>query len=125
MEESSLYIRRDADSAIGNFEPDDDGVRQVFLKKGLNHHVTLFRKLDRIADEVRENLPEPPRIAAQTGRYGRVHQSGDFQPFGLRPFRELTQDIFYRRAKIEVDTFQFQFAGFDLAVLKNIVNQVE
>ena len=120
-----MYLRRDADSAIGDFEPDDHRIDQILLKEGLNRDVAPFCKLDRIADEVRENLTKPSRIAAQTGRYGRVDQAGDFQTFSLRSFSELAQDIFHRRAKIEVDAFQLQFAGFDLAVLKNVVDQTE
>ena len=54
-----------------------------------------------------------------------MHQARDFQPFRLCPFRELAQDIFHRCTEVEVDTFQFQFACFDLAVFKDIVDQVE
>ena len=120
-----MYVRGDADSAIGHFESDDHRIDQILLKEGLNCHVALFSELDRVADEVREDLTELPRIAAQAGRYGGMHQAGDFQPFVLCLCRELTQYIFHRRAKVEVNTFQLQFACFDLAVRKDVVDQVE
>ena len=125
MEEPRLNLRGDADSTIGDFESHDYRIGQLLLEEGLNRHVALVRKLDRIPDEVREDLAKPPGVAAQPGRDGRMHQAGDFQSLRLRPFCELSQDIFHGGAEVEVDTFQFQLAGFDFAVFENVVDQAQ
>src|SRR5207249_9174199 len=78
-EQTSPILPCDADAGVRHFETHDDRPLLPLLQAGAQHDLSLFRELDRIADEVEEDLPQAARITAQGRGDLVVDQAGELE----------------------------------------------
>ena len=88
----------------------------------MDDHLPVFGKLDGIADQVQEDLPQPTGITVDGRRHRGIHQAHEFQPLLLGLRLQKVQNVLHGGPKIEVNDFQFQFPRFDFGKVENIIN---
>ena len=75
----------DANPSVGDGKFQLDVVRRVIRGPHAKHDVPFLRELDRVADQVGQNLPQAQRIANEpVGQRGR-QVAGQFEPLFVRP----------------------------------------
>ncbi len=85
VKDSVELIGRDADAAVNDGEPNARGFRPG-IRHGSSHgHMPLLRKLERIADEIQQNLMQPNGIAFETWRHIRVEMKREGETFLFCP----------------------------------------
>ena len=82
----------------------------------------MLGKFDGVADQIDQNLAQPPRVAAQQTGNRRFDQAVEFEIFLLRPDGQHLDRIFHRNAQIEIQGLQLQLAGFNLGEIQNLVD---
>jgi hypothetical protein len=82
-------------------------------------------ELERVADQVDQDLAQPQRIAQQVGRHvGRRPQHQFQAALGGAP-REQVGDLVQRVGQVERQGFQFQLARFDLGEVQHVVDDLQ
>ena len=115
-------LRRDADAGV--FHRDMQGLVAI-LRLDPDHagqDVAGFSELDRVADEVGQHLPQPPRIADETG--GQEHVEVDHQVDALFPRAGLQKHRHLMDRAFQIKGFGPQGQPFrlDLGVVQNVVD---
>ena len=89
------------------------------------HNGAFAGELDRIADQVGQDLLEPQRVAHQ--RQGRVavHQAYQFELLGMRGGGEDGQGVLQQVAQVERHAVEHQFAGFNLREIEDFVDDAQ
>ena len=85
----------------------------------------LLRELDRIADEIDQNLVKAIWIAGQRAGDIGSEMTRQFQAFLIRSHRENFDCFFNEIAQVEFDRLEFDMAGLHLGKVKNVVDQLE
>ncbi len=86
------------------------------------HHFAFIRKLNRVVQQVNQNLPQTSHITFDRQRHVVVNRDGEFQ-FLLRRFRR--QKINRRLdalVHIKWLILQIEFTRFDLGEIQNIID---
>jgi hypothetical protein len=79
-------------------------------------------ELDRVADQVGEDLLEPQRVADQRQRRVAVDQAHQFQLLGVGGRGEDGQGVLQQVAQVERDMVEHQLAGLDLREVEDLVD---
>ncbi len=87
-----------------------------------NHHMTGQGKLDRIAQQARQNLPNAPGIADKAGGQKQIVIHQQRQPFVTRSGLQQQDDFVNAPFKVKRGRVQFQLVRFDLRVIQHIVD---
>ena len=85
-------------------------------------HFARGRKLDGIAGDVHENLPEPAGVAHRHHWNIRRDEEIKYQSLTMRRFRQKFDRRLDAAAKFKVMLFEFEFRGFDTRYIDNIVD---
>jgi hypothetical protein len=80
---------------------------------------------DRIRDQVRDHLPQPPRIAAQRARHIRVEPSREREPLVLGADRERPQRVAHHGRRARYHALQLDLAGLDPREVEDVVHHRE
>jgi hypothetical protein len=75
------FVRGDADAGIGDFEFDQDRDEIALDQPGANADLAPFGKLDRVADQVRQNLTQVKWGADSPSRQLYRDEATQFQAF--------------------------------------------
>ena len=86
-------------------------------------NLALLGELDRIADQVEQDLPESSRIPPHEGRHVRVGQAREFQPLVRRLHGQHVDHILQGGADVEIQRLQVQLPGLDLGEVQDVVDQ--
>ena len=88
----------------------------------LQPHLPPLGELDGVAQQIRQNLPQPPGIAHRA--FGHAGRDGGhkFQAFGARLQRENRSGLPNRRTQRKLHAIQPQFPGFDARQIQDVID---
>ena len=119
-ENPRLRFGRDADAGVAHQETDfvgpDSGLDNQRDAAGRG-------KLDRIAGEIEQHLPQPCGVADHFRRQPLVDIGRDFELPGLRSRRQQFGDVLDQCRKRERAMFEIDLAGFDLGIIEQLLDQ--
>jgi hypothetical protein len=107
-------LRRNAYPRVDNFEGNQDRSFVVFHRVGADADLSTLGKLDRIADQIRQNLPQSSGVADQIGLQNCRDKAGELKPLAVSQFTEQLRDLFDNDPKIELAIFDVDPAGLYL-----------
>src|ERR1700722_11548780 len=84
--------------------------------------LTVRGELDRIAEEVEKNLPQPTRITFQRGGQCRVDVTRELQVALLSTGGEQQSGFLDNGAKVECHGLHVELAGLDLREVEDVVD---
>ena len=87
-----------------------------------NDHLPARCELDRIADQMSENLPQPCRVADESIGHFRIDAAGQIEPLGLSPLAKSAQEVAKNLTEPELVRFEIELPGFDLGEIEQIVD---
>ena len=116
-----MLVRGYADSRVAHREPELDLEIRDVDGGDREHDFAGGRELDRVLDEVEQNLPEPPRIADQLIRNVLLDIDDELQPLLVRardhPAEQRRELIAQRKlAEIELDLTRTDFREVEQAI---------
>ena len=88
-------------------------------------HFAALRKFDRVAQQVKKDLPQSSGIAAHESRDFFTQVVGEFQLFQCNAWRKGFEGVADQVKKIKVGFLQIQLASLNLGEIKNVVNDRE
>ena len=83
--------------------------------------VAALGELERVADQVGQDLLDPRRVADDAGRHIRVDVANQLEPFLVRAQGERLERVRDRRAQRERHRFELEPPRFDLREVENVV----
>ncbi len=90
------------------------------------HHLALFRELDRVADQVGEDLAQPAGVADDQGvRDGGTDVAGQLQSLMMRPQRQRFGHVAEPVGQRKRDGLQVELARLDLGEIEDVVDDAE
>src|SRR5205085_12533019 len=95
------------------------------LQSNFDHHFAMLRKLDSIADQVDDDLPQPAGITDQVVGDVGEDVAGQLQALFVRAQGEGLHRIAEAVAEREGDVVQIELARFDLGEVENVVDDIE
>ena len=98
-------------------------VRRRSSEADIDHDLALIGELDGVAHQVHHHLAKPAGIAEQAIGNIRRDTTGKFETLFGGAHRERSTGFFHQIPHGKGDRFQFQFAGFDLGKIEDIVQQ--
>ena len=120
----SLLVGRDADPGIGDVEGDKGRARLGFDRPRRESDLAFFGELDRVADQVGQDLTQPAGIADQRRRQARRDRAGQLQPLAIGDVGEGLGHLFDEVAQIE-GLLELDLAGLDLRNVEDAVDDPE
>ena len=111
-----------ADAGVRDGEPQLDEIRSHRDAAGERCHVAGIRKLDGVAQQVEEDLPDARDVADDLGRQRRLELVGQLQSFRECLGRQQLKRVFDARLRIERLQIELQLAGLDLREVENVVD---
>ena len=89
------------------------------------HHLAVLGELDRVLEQIAQDLPQPHRIAGQARRDVGLDSDAELEPFfmGLQPL--LVGDALDQIFEIELLLFEAELAAFDLGEVEDYGDEVE
>src|SRR2546426_694112 len=85
-------------------------------------HFSALRKLYSIADQVKQDLPEPSRIATQLCRHPFLDKCRQFDLVLIRALDEQIERAFDDLPQIEIERLEMELARFDFRKIENIID---
>src|SRR5687767_11537950 len=99
------------------------GIRAAFMPD-LDRDAAARGELDGIADQIDQDLPKPPGVAAQPLRQSGIDEGGEVQPPGDRLGPEESHYVLDDLAQAEVALLYVQRPGLDPGELEDAVEQL-
>src|ERR1700678_4562752 len=125
LEQAVDAIGRDADAGVGDLDAQGQDTVFVHRARGIQDDVAFVGELNRIADEVHDDLAQAPRIAARNERHVGADIDDEFDALHGRLQRHgghrLVDDI----ARIEVHALELEAGGLDLGDIEYVVDEGE
>ena len=123
LEQLLLLFWANANAGVGDGELQKDVVGSLILHLDMDTNLAVVAKLDRIADEVDQNLAKPEGIAPKIFRDVLIDLEGEFDVLTLEVLGvngdEVVNDIF----DLEFDLFDGHFSRFNFGEVQNVLNQ--
>src|SRR5450631_3852009 len=88
----------------------------------MNGNFSFGRKLDGIADQINQYLPQTSGVASHVGWYFWCDEINRFQLFGTKLGRKDVEGFLHTLLKIEGSLFQLKPACFNFGVIENVVD---
>ena len=103
------------------------GLRRHVRRAGLDadDDLTLLGELDRVADEIEQDLPEPSGVADQGVGHVRLDLAGELQPFLVGAEGQGAQGLPQHVPQRELGVVELELAGLDLGEVEQVVDHVE
>ena len=93
----------------------------VFGELGPEGHLALFGELDRVPQDVGEDLPQPEGVAPNGGRRARLDEACQLQALLVGASREQGGDLLDLPPQLEVDGLEVQAARLYLGEVQDVV----
>ncbi|MNV25331.1 hypothetical protein D3C71_1164270 [compost metagenome] len=122
LKQRAHILVRQADAGVLDADAQLHAVFVFFFKHGAGNDGAFAGELDRVADQVGEDLLEPQRITHQRQRRVAVNQAHQFQLLGVGGRGEDGQGVLQQVAQVERNMVEHQFAGLDLREVEDLVN---
>ena len=87
-----------------------------------HHDLARLGEFHRIADEVREHLPQPAGIAAQALGHAGLDERSELQPLAVRALGEQLHRALDHLLELEIDLLEDEHAGLDLREIEDVVD---
>ncbi len=116
---------RDARTAVLDLEHQPDPARRRRAGSRAHGDVAGRGELDRVADQVDQDLAQPARIQADSGRRAGQKLAAEGEPALARPRLELQAQPVEEGGEIDIDRGELEPAGVDPAEIENVVDQGE
>jgi len=125
LEQAVTPLLGNADAAVNDGAVQAHAAVGLIRKPDLNPDAATVGEFDRVADQVRKNLPHPRRIAAQHGGciFRQQHRETDVLARDRRA--EQSGDRIEFIARVEIVKVEIKTAGLDLREIENVVDQTE
>jgi hypothetical protein len=117
-----LLLRRDTDAGVGDREADRDLVPVLVLPAHVHHHFAHGGELDRVADQVHQDLPETTLVADQRVGDRGIDVTGELEPLVVRPERQRAQRALEALAEPERRRVQQHHTRLDLGEVEDVVD---
>ena len=112
-----------ADPGVGDRKAQPHvAVRPVF-ELDAEHDLTLFRKLDRVADKIDDDLTQAAGIAHESIRNIGANVAGQFELLLMSPLGENPERVLESVAQVELDAIEIELARLDLGEIKDVIDQ--
>ena len=122
LEDGLLAVLRDADPAVSDRKP-DRGLRPgLGYQPRLDDHLAARRELQGVADEVRQDLPDAPRIAPQALGDSRRDVADQLDPCRLGARGQQVGDVLQSFAQAEVGHLDRHLARLDLGKVEDVID---
>src|SRR5207248_2746529 len=120
-EQQSHLVRGDANARIGDRKVQANPSRFFQLLLDTQHDLSGGGELDRIANQVDDDLPQPAGVAHYA--VGDIGQdvADQLQPLDVGAGGQRVQGVFEVIAQMKVDRLQVELAGLDLGKVKDVV----
>src|SRR5262249_1013580 len=112
-----------ADAGIGDREFQHDVIGGEFLGADMHDDFARVGKLDGVAHQVDNDLPEAARAANQVIWNTRLDVTGYFQPFGVASKGQGLHAIAEIVTQAEGDFCQVKLSGFDLREVQDVIDE--
>ena len=123
VEDGGLLLRGDADTGIAHREVQRHRRPARSLPIHLEDDLARFRELQGVADQVHNDLAQPPRIATHRRGYVRRHVIGQLDALLMGARGEGAHRLVQGVAQVEVHPLQVQLARLDLGEVQDVVDQ--
>ena len=126
FEDPRLRFRCDADATVVDADLDRTIRRGLLAQRHANHHFAVFGELERVADQVGDDLAQPERVAVHgQRRFGWGELSRQFKALDLGRVRKHRHRVFDDFDQVEVDRLQLEVAGLDLGKVEDVVDDAQ
>ncbi len=125
LEQRAYILAGQADAGVLHADAQLHAVFLFFFNHRPGDDSALAGELDRVADQVGQDLLEPQRVAHQRQRRVAVDQADQFQLLGMGGGREDGQGVLQQVAQVERDAVEYQFAGFDLREVEDLIDDAQ
>ncbi len=118
----------EAEQDIGFAVPGSAGrslVRRDISLFHRNQYLPLLRKLQRIPDQVGQNLAQPVGVAAKKRGNPGVDEVDEFQSFLVGAKGKRGGHLVHQALQIKVQQFHAQTSGLDLGKVQDVVDQIQ
>src|SRR5438067_1016968 len=122
VENVPLFFHRNADAGVTDFEGKQNRRSISVDRIDANANRTLFGELDRVADQIGQDLPQPRRIADQRGRQSGRQETSQLQRFTKSGIAESLDDVLDQIAEIKRRLFELDLARLDLRDIEDPVD---
>ena len=130
-EQAIHTIGGDADAGIAHGETEVHELASRELRRrretGLDQDedLSLGGELDRVVQEIDQDLAQPRGVALDHGRHGGIDLAADLQPLAHRLGSQQIDRLLHASAEGERRRFDDQLAGLDFREIQNVVQQSE
>jgi hypothetical protein len=111
MEQPPLLFGGDADPGVGHVEAQLRFTGLVRAPRHPDDDLALLGELDRVADQVEQDLADPPGIARQPRGDRAVDAAAQLEPLLLRTLRQEGDALLDQLARVVFDPFDVELAG--------------
>ena len=125
LKEARALLRRHADPTVANRELQLDAVLKLFLDRHDQHYLAVIGELDRVVDQVDEDLTETQRITHQVRRNIGLRGDQELELLVLSLVTHNDGEIVERIFKLKFGLLDIQLAGFDLGEVQNVVDDAQ
>ena len=125
LEESRQRLVGDAGARVANRQLDDAVVGRRLQRRETHDDFALLGELDRVPDQVREDLAQPPRIAEQRGRQRVVDLEAQVDALAVRAVREQRADVLDDVAGIAGNRVELDLARLALREVEDVVDHLQ
>ncbi len=122
LEQPRLLFDADARAGVGDLDAQPVA---VLRRRDRQRNRTAAGELDRVAEQVQQDLPHPQRIALHRGRAGHGVVQIEAQPARLRQRRHQVDHFGDQRLQCERLRLQAQAPGLDPRQVQRVVDQVQ
>jgi len=114
-----------ADAGVGNLEAELDAAVCERGRPAGDRHRALVGELQRIADEVEEDLPEPGRVADHGGGKVGIEIGEERDALFPRPLAEEVDDLLRLVGRAELGRLEGERPGLEARVVEDVVDDGE
>ena len=122
LEEIHLHGGRHADARIRDREAQHMPAVPAPVGRDMEHDFALGGELDRVADEVEDDLAQTHGIAAHPRRHLRIDVHHEFEPLGARGVGVEVERQLEMLPQVEVDRFEGEPSGLDFREIEDVVD---
>src|SRR4029450_13181460 len=105
---------RDADARVGDAEVQVRAACRARVVPDGDENMAALGELERVADQVRQDLLNPRRVADDAARHLRISAADELEPLRVRTEGERLEHVRNRRAEREWYGFELELARLDL-----------
>src|SRR5262245_14044405 len=101
------------------------GIPTIFRRKDVDRNASVFSKLERVCEQIFEDLLQTPLICVTAHWQRRIHVNRKFQLFVVSNLPERSFDIIRKIFKQNASEFDFHHSGLNLGQIENLIDQFQ